>query len=39
MEFVNEPLREALIAVAGHGSSIGSRTLGNWLCRTQGPNR
>jgi putative DNA primase/helicase len=36
MEFVNEPLREALIAVAGHGSSIGSRTLGNWLSAHKG---
>jgi putative DNA primase/helicase len=36
MEFVNEALREALIAVAGHGSSIGSRTLGNWLSAHKG---
>jgi len=31
MEFVNDDLHEALIAVAGRGGSINSRALGAWL--------
>jgi hypothetical protein len=36
VEFANEDLRESLMTVAGQGSSISSRTLGNWLAAHKG---
>ena len=36
VEFVNEDLREALMTVAGQGSIISSRALGNWLSAHKG---